>query len=74
MESVRPDVTGLIDLVALPAVLRQAGHELSPDQVLGLYLDATAAQGANWTADSLKSALHAYAAAPGLESLHDLDR
>lgn len=30
MESVRPDATGLIDLVTLPAVLRQAGHEVSP--------------------------------------------
>ncbi|MFF7455967.1 hypothetical protein [Kitasatospora sp. NPDC008115] len=74
VESVRPDVTGLIDLVTLPAVLRQAGHELSPAQVLGLYLDATAAGGARWTAGSLKSALRAYAAATGLESLHGLDR
>ncbi|MFE6867743.1 hypothetical protein ACFVFS_14375 [Kitasatospora sp. NPDC057692] len=74
VESVRPDVTGLIDLVTLPAVLRQAGHELGPDRVLGLYLDATAARGGNWTADSLKTALRAYAAATGLESLHGLDR
>ncbi|MFE7492170.1 hypothetical protein [Kitasatospora sp. NPDC057541] len=74
VESVRPDVTGLIDLVTLPAVLRQAGHELGPDRLLGLYLDATAARGGNWTADSLKAALRAYAAATGLESLHGLDR
>lgn len=73
VESVRPDVTGLIDLVTLPAVLRQAGHEISPARVLGLYLDATAAQGANWTARSLKAALRAYAAATGLESLHGLN-
>ncbi|MFJ9620035.1 hypothetical protein [Streptomyces noursei] len=74
VECVRPDVTGLIDLVPLPAVLRQAGHELSPNRVLGLYLDATAARGASWTAGTLKSALRAYAAATGLESLHGLDR
>ncbi|MCX4554320.1 MULTISPECIES: hypothetical protein [unclassified Streptomyces] len=74
VESVRPDVTGLIDLVTLPAVLRQTGHELSPAQVLGLYLDATAAQGARWAAASLKAALRAFAAATGLESLHGLDR
>lgn len=74
VESVRPDVTGLIDLVTLPAVLRQAGHELGPARVLGLYLDATAARGARWTAGSLKAALRAYAAATGLESLHGLDR
>ncbi|MGA5823720.1 hypothetical protein ACPC54_38380 [Kitasatospora sp. NPDC094028] len=42
--------------------------------MLDLYLDATAAQGANWTARSLKNALRAYAAATGLESLHGLDR
>ncbi|MEU4507384.1 hypothetical protein [Streptomyces sp. NPDC024089] len=74
VESVRPDVTGLIDLITLPAVLRQAGHELSAARVLGLYLDATAARGAGWTAGSLKNALRAYAAATGLESLHGLDR
>lgn len=74
MESVRPDVTGLIDLVTLPAVLRQVGHELSPDRVLGLYLDATAARGARWTTSSLKMALRAFAAATGLESLHRLDQ
>ncbi len=73
VESVRPDVTGLIDLITLPAVLRQAGHELSPARVLGLYLDATAALGARWTAGTLKNALHAYAAATGLESLHGLN-
>ncbi|MFD4904155.1 hypothetical protein [Kitasatospora purpeofusca] len=74
VESVRPDVTGLIDLVTLPAVLRQAGHEPGPARVLGLYLDATTALGARWTAGSLKNALRAYAAATGLESLHGLDR
>ncbi|MFI5756660.1 hypothetical protein [Streptomyces sp. NPDC051569] len=74
VESVRPDVTGLIDLVTLPTVLRQAGHELSPARVLDLYLEATAARGASWTAASLKAALRAYAAATGLESLHGLDR
>lgn len=74
VESVRPDVTGLIDLITLPAVLRQAGHELSPARALGLYLDSTAALGARWTADSLKTALRTYAAATGLESLHGLGR
>jgi hypothetical protein len=33
VETVRPDVTGLIDLVTLPAVLRQAGHNLSLGRV-----------------------------------------
>ncbi|MFJ3841330.1 hypothetical protein ACIPY6_38290 [Streptomyces sp. NPDC090054] len=74
VESVRPDMTGLIDVVTLPAVLRQACHELSPDRVLNLYLPATAALGARWTAPTLNAALRAYATATGLESLHGLDR
>lgn len=74
IETVRPDVTGLIDLVTLPAVLRQAGHDLGPDQVLDLYLDATTVHGGRWSAGSLKAALCAYAAATGLERLHGLDR
>jgi hypothetical protein len=74
VETVRPDVTGLIDLVTLPAVLRQAGHDLSSAQVVDLYLDATTAHGGRWTAGSLKAALRAYAAATGLESLHGLHR
>ncbi len=42
--------------------------------MLDLHLDATAALGATWTTRSLKSALHAYAVATGLDSLHGLDR
>ncbi|MFD6874385.1 MULTISPECIES: hypothetical protein [unclassified Streptomyces] len=74
VESVRPDVTGLIDVVTLPGVLRQAGHELSPDRALNLYLHAAAALGARSTAPTLKAALRAYPTATGLESLHGLDR
>ncbi|MGW7312672.1 hypothetical protein [Streptomyces sp. NPDC054865] len=73
VESVRPDVTGLIDVVTLPAVLRQAGHQLSPARVLDLYVDAATALGARWTAPTLKAALRAYTAATGLQSLHGLD-
>ncbi|WP_434593395.1 hypothetical protein [Streptomyces sp. A5-4] len=72
IETVRPDVTGLIDVVTLPAVLRQGGHDLAPDEVLELYLDATTARGGRWTAGSLRDALRAYAVATGLESLHGL--
>ncbi|MGW8730518.1 phosphotransferase [Streptomyces sp. NPDC055808] len=72
IETVRPDVTGLIDLVTLPAVLRQAGHEPDPAQVLELYVDATTAHGGRWTVQSLCGTLRAYAAATGLASLHGL--
>ncbi|MFH9355468.1 Tn3 family transposase [Kitasatospora sp. NPDC017646] len=72
--NLRGALVKLVNATTLPAVLRQAGHEISPDRVLGLYLDATAARGASWTARSLKSSLRAYAAATGLESLHGLDR
>lgn len=74
METLRPDVTGLLDLVTLPAVYRQAGRDLSPDRVLGLYRDATARHGAAGTLPGLRQALRAFAAATGLASLHGLDR
>ncbi|MGE7439934.1 hypothetical protein [Kitasatospora sp. NPDC001175] len=74
VETVRPDVTGLIDLVTLPAVYRQAGHEMHPAKVMDLYLNATAAHGASWTTSSLKAALRAFTAATGLQSLHGLDQ
>ncbi|MET8630291.1 hypothetical protein ABZW30_42405 [Kitasatospora sp. NPDC004669] len=73
VETVRPDVTGLIDLVTLPAVYRQAGHDLSPARVLDVYLEAACARGASWTAVSLKEALRAFATATGLRGLHGLD-
>ncbi|MEE4544060.1 hypothetical protein V2S66_19040 [Streptomyces sp. V4-01] len=72
VETVRPDVTGLIDVVTLPAVLRQAGRQTAPDEVVELYVGATTALGGRWTTRSLRGALRAYAAATGLDSLHGL--
>lgn len=72
VETLRPDVTGLIDLVTLPAVLRQAGHEIAPGRVTAMYRSATAVHGGRWSAAGLRTALRAFAAATGLESLHGL--
>ncbi|MFJ6699844.1 hypothetical protein ACIQM4_27785 [Streptomyces sp. NPDC091272] len=72
VETLRPDVTGLIDLVTLPAVLRQAGHEIAPTRVAAMYRSATAVYGGGWSAAGLRTALRAFAAATGLESLHGL--
>ncbi|MFJ7274652.1 hypothetical protein [Kitasatospora sp. NPDC098663] len=71
-ETVRPDVTGLIDLVTLPAVMRQAGRELPAAHVLDLYLEAVWGYGARWSAQSLRAALRAFATATGLHDLHGL--
>ncbi|QMU71442.1 hypothetical protein [Streptacidiphilus sp. P02-A3a] len=71
-ETVRPDVTGLIDLVTLPAVMRQAGREMPAAHVLDLYLEASWGYGARWSAHSLRAALRAFAAATGLHDLHGL--
>ncbi|WP_433892540.1 hypothetical protein [Streptomyces sp. CA-111067] len=72
IETERPDVTGLIDVVRLLAVLRQAGHQTAPEEVVELYAEATTALGGRWTGLSLREALRAYAAATGLDSLHSL--
>uniref|UniRef100_A0AAU2VRL9 Aminoglycoside phosphotransferase domain-containing protein n=1 Tax=Streptomyces sp. NBC_00008 TaxID=2903610 RepID=A0AAU2VRL9_9ACTN len=72
VETLRPDVTGLIDLVTLPAVLRQAGHEIEPGRISAMYRSATAVYGGRWSAAGLRTALRAFAAATGLKSLHGL--
>ncbi|MFE9016807.1 hypothetical protein [Streptomyces cyaneofuscatus] len=72
IETVRPDVTGLIDLVTLPAVLRQAGIPLPGPAVRDLYQQAARRHGLNWTTPALRSALNAYRAATGLATLHTL--
>lgn len=65
IETVRPDVTGLIDLVTLPAVLRQAGIPLPGPAVRDLCQQAARRHGLNWT-PALRSALNAHRAATTL--------
>ncbi|MEU6403729.1 hypothetical protein [Streptomyces sp. NPDC046985] len=72
VETLRPDITGLIDLITLPAVLRQAGVLLPGREVLDLYREAARRHGIQWTADSLRAALTAYRRATGLATLDGL--
>ncbi|MET9676420.1 hypothetical protein ABZY68_25495 [Streptomyces sp. NPDC006482] len=72
IETLRPDITGLVDLVTLPAVLRQAGHELPGREVLALYRAAAARHGITWTRPGLLAALVAFARATGLDTLDGL--
>ncbi|MCX5326294.1 hypothetical protein [Streptomyces sp. NBC_00120] len=72
IETVRPDITGLVDLVTLPAVLRQAGTPLPGAEVRELYRAATARHGATWTTGDLRAALIAFQRATGLATLDGL--
>lgn len=72
VETVRPDITGLVDLITLPAVLRQAGRPLPARTVRDLYRDAAARHNIRWTAADLRDALIAYQRATGLDTLHGL--
>ncbi|MFD3729663.1 hypothetical protein [Streptomyces sp. NPDC058671] len=72
LETLRPDITGLVDLVTLPAVLRQAGRGLPGREVLALYRAAAARHGITWTGPALRAALTAFARATGLDTLDGL--
>ncbi|MFF0629894.1 hypothetical protein [Streptomyces sp. NPDC004296] len=72
VETLRPDITGLIDLITLPAVLRQAGRPLPGPDVRALYQHAAARHGLHWTTNSLRAALIAYQRATGLATLDQL--
>ncbi len=72
IETLRPDITGLIDLITLPAVLRQAGRPMAGTEVRELYRTAAARHGATWTTKKLRAALFAYQRATGLATLDGL--
>jgi hypothetical protein len=72
VETLRPDITGLIDLITLPAVLRQAGRPLPGPDVLALYQEAALRHGLHWTTDGLRAALIVYQRATGLATLDQL--
>ncbi|MFD9423820.1 MULTISPECIES: hypothetical protein [unclassified Streptomyces] len=72
LETLRPDITPLIDLVTLGAFLRQAGRPLPGADVLALYRDAADQHGITWTTGALRAALTAYQRATGLDTLDGL--
>ncbi|MCP3819365.1 hypothetical protein NLX86_15005 [Streptomyces sp. A3M-1-3] len=68
-ETLRPDITGLPDLITLAHMADQQGHP-SPRWVRHAYLHHVRELGAQWNDRDLIRALAAFAAATGLRSLH----
>ncbi|MCX5123701.1 MULTISPECIES: hypothetical protein [unclassified Streptomyces] len=68
-ETLRPDITGLPDLITLAHMADQQGHP-SPRWVRHAYLHHVRELGAQWNDHDLIRALAAFAAATGLRSLH----
>ncbi|MBT2446261.1 hypothetical protein J7F03_04020 [Streptomyces sp. ISL-43] len=68
-ETLRPDITGLPDLITLAHMAHQQGHP-SPRWVRHAYLHHVRELGAQWNDGDLIRALVAFAAATGLRSLH----
>lgn len=73
-ETLRPDLTGLADLIALAYLAQADGRTLSPCWVRQLYLRHTNDLGAQWSDAGLVRALTAFADATGLHSLHGVDQ
>ncbi|MDT0305380.1 hypothetical protein RM780_00165 [Streptomyces sp. DSM 44917] len=72
VETLRPDITGLIDVITLPAVLRQAARPLPGPDILTLYQRAAVRHGARWSLTGLRAGLIAYQRATGLATLDGL--
>lgn len=68
-ETLRPDITGLPDLITLAHMADQQGHP-PPRWVRHAYLHHVRELGAQWNDADLIRALTAFAAATGLHSLH----
>ncbi|MCC2275972.1 hypothetical protein LKL35_11160 [Streptomyces sp. ET3-23] len=72
VETLRPDLTGIPDLVTL-AYLATEHRILPPAEVRRLYRRHINQLGAHWSDPGLKAALVAFAQATGLRSLHGAD-
>ncbi|MFE9601488.1 hypothetical protein [Streptomyces hokutonensis] len=73
-ETLRPDLTGLPDLVTLAHLGQVEGRTLAPRWIRETYRRHTNALGAQWSDSGLVRALTAFAAATGLVSLHGIDQ
>ncbi|WP_018637376.1 hypothetical protein [Parafrankia elaeagni] len=73
VETLRPDVTGLPDVVTLAYLATRAHHPRPGPWVRARYLHHLARVGVTWTDRNLLAALGGFAAATGLTSLHGLD-
>lgn len=68
-ETLRPDITGLADLITLAYIASDEPH-LSPRWVRHAYLHHVNELGAQWNDHTLRRALTAFVSATGLRSLH----
>ncbi|MGC4950051.1 hypothetical protein ACLQ2N_28105 [Streptomyces sp. DT224] len=73
-ETLRPDLTGIPDLVTLAHLGQSEGRALSPQWIRHTYRRHTNRLGAQWSDAGLVGALHAFADATGLISLHGVDQ
>lgn len=71
-ETLRPDLTGLPDLITLAHLAAEIRLPRPPRWIRRTYLAATRTHGAQWTDPDLTAALHAFATATGLVSLHGI--
>lgn len=73
-ETLRPDLTGMPDLITLAHLATTEGRALSPSWVRQVYRRHTTDLGAQWSDAGLVRALRAFAEATGLVSLHGVDQ
>ncbi|MEU3299795.1 hypothetical protein ABZ729_08235 [Streptomyces sp. NPDC006678] len=73
-ESLRPDLTGLPDLITLAYLGQVEGRALRPRWVRQAYRRHTNDLGAQWSDAGLVRALTTFATATGLTSLHGVDQ
>lgn len=71
-ETLRPDLTGMPDLITLAWLAGEIGLPLTGRDVRHSYLDRVNALGSIWTDALLAAALRAFAEATGLHRLHDV--
>lgn len=74
VETLRPDVTGLPDVVTLAYLASEIGHTRPGPWVRARYLRHLHHTGVSWTDRDLLAALTCFATATSLKSLHGLDR
>ncbi|MER0476988.1 hypothetical protein ABR737_01215 [Streptomyces sp. Edi2] len=73
-ETLRPDLTGLPDLITLAYLAQTEGRNLPPRAVRQVYRRCINDRGAQWSDADLVTALAAFADATGLRSLHGVEQ
>jgi hypothetical protein len=71
-ETLRPDLTGLPDLITLGWLARDLGLRIGGPAIRSAYRERINLLGAQWSDSELVAALHEFADATGLRCLHDV--